>query len=517
MEHSLLPLLSAVLNAVRDVVLVLSPSNKVVFINSAGETVFNGDISDWMGLTLEEVPVMRDVLAPLNLKQSHNPGSFLQSHRQLQGLWPDGSAYNYEATCLHITVGKELMLMVTLRDLFSQKQRDQALNESQKAQAVGALAGRIAHDFNNILTAILSHLDLVASARELPVSLQPHIAHVQTSARRGSELVGKLLNFSRPAEPNFVALDMVRLITEVVVMLRRNVDTRIQIHFDPPQEPLWFAHADESQVMQMLMYLCLNSRDAMTDGGDLSLSLANICYNDASVVPPKRPGDYVCVTVKDSRPVLPTLGFSPSLVSHPTPQAFGRGIDLGLVVAYNIVANHGGWVEVGSHENHGTQFLIYLPCKRQQEQTENQPVSTKPPLMMENENKSLEGHERVLVADDDELVRLVVQAILNYRGYDVEVAQNGDEALQKYQKAVRPFDLVLADIDMPGLTGYQLLVKLKQWHPKVPVILLSGSITEAKADPSGRYEGVYQLPKPFENIDLVRMVRRILDEAKSKE
>ncbi len=382
-----------------------------------------------------------------------------------------------------------------------------ASNQSQKAQAINALASGLAHDFNNIFAAILSHLDLMLHNRELPGSMKEGVGHVQTSARRGAELVAKLLAFSRRTEPKLVPVSLASVIQNVLATLPRDLDPRVHLTFASDRPDIWPVMADESQIMQMLTFLCLNARDAMPTGGELGLALQNITFTEAIPTRERRPGDFVRLTVSDTGQGIPPEVLDRLFEPYFTTKPFGKGSGLGLSIAYNIVNGHRGWLEIESVVGQGSQFQVFLPRANPDQCSPNRNVSSR----QETGDQSLEGKETILVADDEEMVRLVVRAVLSYRGYTILEATNGEEAVAKFQSAAPPIDLAILDVDMPKLDGWKTLAQLRQLNPRARAILFSGAPTEEASAPPALLEGTQFLAKPFDNHDLLRLVRATLN------
>lgn len=394
-----------------------------------------------------------------------------------------------------------------------QEQTEEAIYQARKTQAIGALAAGLAHDFNNILTAILSHLDLLLLAREpeLPGGLRDHATYAKISTVRAAELVSRLLAFSRQARPVLAPLQLSALIDEAIAMLRRKIDANIELRPVLHAEDIWTVNADANHMMQLLSSLCLNGRDAMPDGGILSFKLANVAFSEAEAVPPRRAGEFVKLIVSDTGKGVPPHVLERLFEPHFTNKEFNQGTGLGLAIVNSIVSEHGGWLEVESEIGAGSQFHAYFPRLRHGRLQREAPRE-----VLAANTQSLEGRETILLADDEEMVRLVVRAVLGYRGYTIVDVPNGEEALQKFTDTPDRFDLVLLDLNMPKMDGWEALRRLRQADPAVPVIVLSGDSTDEFAARITQAGAAAVLEKPFDNLELLRQVRRTLDTARTR-
>lgn len=382
----------------------------------------------------------------------------------------------------------------------------QALYESQKRQVVGALAGGVAHDFNNILTAVICRLELALADEQISEETRNLLAQALDSARRGADLNTKLLAFSRHADRKPAPLNVVQLIEEAVFILRRTIDRRIHIQFSPPKDKLWTAMADSDQFIQALMNLCLNARDAMPEGGQLSIVCANRAFDGQQIQPPQRAGEFVQITVGDTG-----SGMTPEVLSrlfepYFSTKGFGKGAGLGLSIANHVVVEHGGWMEVESKPDFGSRFHFFLP------RTDVAASATEPADRRDGiGSKVFDGKETVLLVDDEHSVRTVVRAMLSYRGYKVVEAADGEEALRRFKESTQKIDLILLDLQMPRMNGWDTLDRILEINPKARVLLLSGGNFEP---PSGRTlnsQAMGVIAKPFQGADLLRAIREILD------
>jgi signal transduction histidine kinase len=422
--------------------------------------------------------------------------------RRLDVRRPNGELLPVEALVSRLPRPGGEVRTVVLHDMSVQQQMEQALYEARKTQALGALAGGIAHDFNNILTAVISQIDLAMHAPEFPDSLKDHLVYAQTSARRGAELVQKLQTFSRQNKPEIASLDMEAVLDQVAFVLRRSVGPNILIQCPKPSVKPWIARGDANQIMQALLNLGVNARDAMPQGGTLSLTLENAHFDPEHVTPPRRAGDFVQVTAEDTG-----QGMTPEVASQVFEPYFttkdrSRGQGLGLSITSAVVAEHAGWMEVASQPGRGTRFSLFLPRSAQ-------PAPTAKPAPLPD-TKATDGKEQIMVVDDEELVRMVTKAMLAYRGYRIVEAEDGLDAVEKFAREPHSIDLILMDVHMPRLNGYDALLRIREINPKAKAILLSGGVHDPDTG-LGQVERVAFLHKPFENQELLRLVRQLLD------
>lgn len=495
--------LETIINSLDDAIICVDEELNVIFINEAACKTFGCDREPVLGQPLRQWGALAEVWGQLNLG-GWNWANQPKAVRRLHGKRPDGELIPMEALVTGTKVHRRIFYTAVIRDISLQQQMEKAVQQSRKHQAIGALASGIAHDFNNILTAIISQIDLALFAKELPSTLKDNLGHAKASARRAAELVSRLHAFSRQTKSQLTPVDLPEVIEQVVFMLRRSVDPRIRIKFLPPPTPFWLVLADTSQITQALVNLGLNARDAMPNGGELTIQLENVSYADAQVRPPRKPGEFVQLTVGDTGHGMSSAVLNRLFEPYFTTKEVGQGSGLGLSITFSVVAEHGGWMEVESQVGHGTEFHVFLPrCVKTDAQPSRELMLTDP--------KTLEGHERILIVDDEEQVRMVMRAMLAYRGYQVIEAVDGADAVQQYIQSPEHIDLVLMDVKMPRLNGREALAKIRQHDPKLKAVMLSGGVEDLGGEPSIGLEGVSFLQKPFENQELLRVVRQTLD------
>ena len=393
-----------------------------------------------------------------------------------------------------------------ISDRVKEAQEKQALQEqllqSQKMEAVGTLAGGIAHDFNNLLQIVLGYSEVILLRKKEGESDYVDIQKIYQAGRRGADLINSLLTFSRKVETQYVPMDLNQEIATVRDLLFNTIAKTITIDLHL-SENLASIQADRSQIGQVLMNLGVNARDAMPDGGTLRIETTNIQLDEEYCIthPEAKPESYVLLTVSDTG-----LGMDKETLSHIfepffTTKEQGKGTGLGLATVYGIVKNHGGYINCNSEIGHGTTFNIYLPTIQTDQILETSPIETTIPG----------GTETILLVEDDGVIRELCAELLTGVGYKVFSAGNGKEALEIYQMEKHKISLILLDLIMPVMDGWQCLAKILRIDPKAKVIIASGYIASglAKGMQAKGARGFVQ--KPFETNQLLTTIREVLD------
>jgi len=402
--------------------------------------------------------------------------------------------------------GVEPYMLVVAQDISEHLHLESQLRQAQKMEAVGQLAAGIAHDFNNLLTVIQGHVSLRLASPRLDSEMTESLKQVLSAAERASALTSQLLAFSRKQIMQPRPLNLNELIENMSQMLRRLIGEYVHLRCEGPAE-LPCVFADPCNIEQVIMNLAVNARDAMPQGGQLTVRTAPV-ETDADYVwrnPEARAGRFVCLSVTDTGCGMDPLTKSRIFEPFFTTKDVGKGTGMGLATVYGIVKQHNGWVEVGSEVGHGTTFQVFLPV------TEKSPeiIVEKPEPLLPG------GRERILMVEDEALLRELVESVLVERGYRVLTASSAVEALQIWNEHNAEIDLLLTDIVMPGgMTGRQLAEQLQPRDPNLKVIFTSGYSPEAVAGDFALQEGINFLPKPYHPRTLVQMVRNCLDEAK---
>jgi PAS domain S-box-containing protein len=396
----------------------------------------------------------------------------------------------------------------TARDVTLQKRAEEQLRQSQKMEAVGQLAGGVAHDFNNILTAIIGFSNL-AKRKMAPADPQlAFIEQVLASADRAAHLTQGLLAFSRKQVLVPRAVDLNAIMKSVESLLRRLIGEDIELVVQLPDETL-IMMADAGQIEQVLMNLATNARDAMPRGGRLAITTeAKVLGKDfVNAHGFGNPGRYCLITVSDSGIGMDEATRTKIFDPFFTTKEQGKGTGLGLSIVYGIIKQHDGAINVYSEPGKGTTFRIYLPLIG----------ATVEDNQSEQDADPLGGTETILLAEDDKDVRSLTSTVLRGFGYHVIEAVNGLDALAKYQAQAKEIDLLILDVIMPKMSGRDAYDTLRALNPGLKALFMSGYTADALSTKGLFAEGAYFLPKPMSPTELLRKVRAILDEALSKD
>ncbi|MFH0822397.1 MAG: PAS domain S-box protein, partial [Pseudomonadota bacterium] len=388
-----------------------------------------------------------------------------------------------------------------MRDLTIRKRLQAQLIQAQKMEAVGTLAGGVAHDFNNILQVALGYSDFVLSDEDFPERYRSDVRKINEAAKRGSGLVQSLLTFSRRTEVKSHPLDLNRRIRDMREMLERTIPKMIEIRLSLAED-LAAINADPTQTDQVLMNLAVNARDAMPEKGILTIQTENVTLDEvyAESHLDAKPGRYVLLTVTDTG-----TGMPPEVLEHIfepfyTTKCVGRGTGLGLAMVHGIVQRHGGRIECRSEPGRGTSFRIYFPAVASSEDLKNRP----------GPSPWKGGSETVLLVDDEESIREIGSRILKRAGYGVIVAADGRRALQVFLEKRNEISLVILDLMMPEMGGRQCLEQLLALEPSLKVVIASGAFMEGIGN-EGRPVGAKGfINKPYDLRQFLGVVRAVL-------
>lgn len=390
----------------------------------------------------------------------------------------------------------------TLSDITESRRLEAQLHQAQKMEAVGTLAGGIAHDFNNILAAIMGYTEIGLAEAAEGKSNRAELQGVLQATTRAKELVQQILTFSRRTEHSLKPIDINKAVLSAVNLLKQTLPKMIEIQLDlsevvPP------AIGNSYQIEQILMNLGTNSRDAMPDGGTLTIATSQQTVAGIDCLACARPfdGDYVVITVSDTGVGMTEEELSRVFEPFYTTKDVGKGTGLGLSTIFGIVGSHGGHITCSSEPGHGTTFGIYLPPGAQ---AGGQPK--KPAIKL-----AAGGNETVLVVDDEQSILDIAGIHLTAAGYGVLSAASGEEALEIFKTEGDKIALVILDLSMPGMGGHKCLEELHSLAPELKVIVATGYSRDGDLKETMASMAAALLSKPFSKNELLKAVRGVLD------
>jgi CheY-like chemotaxis protein len=375
--------------------------------------------------------------------------------------------------------------------------------QKQKLESLGILASTVAHDLNNILTSVLGHVSFLRLSLSETTANRDSLFAIEDGARRAAAITQKILDFARGQDAAFGAVRLRTILESALKLVRTSIPENIHIEMQSCAEDV-LAYGDENQLSQLLMNLTLNARDALPNGGKISIRLGQETYSDPKVCEHLGivPGTFASIQIRDNGHGIP--GDLQDKIFEPfftTKTRLGTG--LGLAIVASIVKLHCGSIQLESKENVGTCFTILLPTCAS--------VETK----LDGGDEELPGgDENILVVDDEEAVRTIVQRSLEHLGYRVTTAKDGVEALDSFAKSPGAFHLVIIDMIMPHMAGDELYSRLREINSSVSVLLASGYSSDARTRSVLDNGGLGFIQKPFAVEELAREVRRCLDVAR---
>jgi PAS domain S-box-containing protein len=482
---------------------VVDENGLITFANQRLSAILGYD--EMLGRNINELVPSDKKRVLLNLLVQNMRG--LVAQEEIEMLCNDGKLVSAIISSVPVIEGdryKGSFAMVT--DITDKKRMETKLLHQQKMESIGTMAGGIAHDFNNILTGVLGYASLLKHRLQEEPETQRFVEIIESSSLRAADLVRQLLAFSRGTQPEDLQVVYPnRVIRETARLLESSVgkDVVLELDLNPHIPPI---AANATQVQQAILNLCLNARDAMPNGGKISISTAEVdldgdlasAYQDLAA----EPGKYICIRVADDGSGIPEENLDKIFDPFFTTKEVGKGSGLGLAMVYGIVQNARGYVQVQSEEEKGTEFNLFfrVASGKEQEPTLGQ---LKP---------GLEGNETILLVDDEPMVRDLGTEILRGYGYQVVEAADGVEALEIFNHKRAEIDLVILDLLMPKLSGKETLERLRQLDSTLKILICSGYGT--REPESQLLAGDRQTPlvhKPFKPEELVYAVRKILD------
>jgi len=445
-------------------------------------------------------PPYTDAEAMRRLRQAVDEGPQVFGWR---GRRKDGTLFWSEVSLRCATISGARCVLAVVRDVTERKDLEEQLRQAQKMDAVGQLAGGVAHDFNNILAGFMLNLGLMESEDGLSPHLRAAIKEMSEQAKRAAALTRRLLLFSRQQVMETRPIELIELLGELAEMLRRLLGEAYELTIDHDGRPLWI-EADAGMISQVVMNLCLNARDAMTGGGPISVRMREVTITDADFprYPQAAAGRFARLEVVDTGCGMTEATIKRLFEPFFTTKDTGKGTGLGLAIAYGVVQQHRGWIDVQSAECRGSTFSVYLPaCEAPADRALPAPKAP-----------AASGQETVLVVEDEPAVRSVIKRVLERLGYRVFEAESGPAAQRLWDEKKSDIDLLLTDMGLPGgMTGLDLAESLIIQKHNLKIIIASGYNTELVTQRPDKLIGAVYLAKPFEIETLTTTVRQCLD------
>jgi two-component system cell cycle sensor histidine kinase/response regulator CckA len=412
----------------------------------------------------------------------------------------DGTLIDVEISAGRVTWEGRDAALVVARDVTERRRMEERLSESEKLEAIGRLAGGVAHDFNNLLTVISGYAEVLRAE----VGSLDALEQIERAAEQAAALTRQLLAFSRRQVLNPEPVDVNEIVGELQPMLARIIGDDVQVAFKLAPGVGW-VEADRAQIERIVLNLAANARDAMPHGGRLTVETSLVYLDDdyEATHGDIEPGQHVLLAISDTG-----VGMSEEVRRHLfepffTTKGGGGGTGLGLATVFGVVKQSGGAIYVYSEEGRGTTFKIYLPVAEQEAPSHN--GDSPPP-------SAARGSETIVVVEDDESVRELVQLMLRGHGYDVLAAPDGDAAARLCAEHPGGVDLLLTDVVMPELNGRVLAERLETMFPTLRVLFMSGYSDEAVVRNGMIRPNTAFIEKPFSESSLARKVREVLDD-----
>jgi len=502
----------AILETSLDGIITIDHEGRILEFNPAAERTFGYKRREVMGERMVEL------IIPERWRERHKAamrrhietgqGAVLGRRVELTAMKADGTELPVEVAITRILHDGPPVFTAYLRDITEQKeaeailrQREEQLRQAQKMEAIGTLAGGLAHDFNNILAGIMGQAEMLAIAAGSDEQIARASKVIKSASLRGAELTRQLLGFARSGKQRNLPVDLHSAIEEVVELLSSTIDKRVSIKKDFRLKRA-VTMGDPGQLQQVVLNLALNAKDAMPDGGDLTFrtDLAVLDEEFCELHPGASPGRFVQMSVIDSGCGIPGEAISRLFEPFFTTKEKGKGTGMGLAVVYGIVINHGGSIQVNSKPAFGTTITVNLLPTDQPARAESRPRG----------EQVVAGSGKILVVDDEEVVRDVAAGFLTHAGYEVITACNGQDALDVYRREGHRIDLIILDMVMPKMGGRECFRALKELNSSVRVVLSTGHGFTVVAQEMLEEGMVGFVPKPYGLGELTEAVSKAM-------
>jgi len=500
----------ALIEHARDTITIIDGDGRITYESPATREILGYDPDGSLGTSLfdrvhpEDLPGMRELFADI----IDRPGGLAESEARI--LHAQGSYRGFEFRAVSLLEHPAVRgIVINARDVTEERQLAAQLQQAQKMEAIGRLAGGVAHDFNNILTAVQGNVALIRDEIPDDSAFAAELDEIGRGADRASRLTDQLLSFSRRQVVRVEVLELNEVVRDMRVMLERLIGESIALVTRFEAEPATI-RADRSQLEQVVLNLVVNARDAVGGAGRVEIATRSVEVDEAAAMAADFqlvPGSYVLMTVTDDGRGMDGDTLNRLFEPFFTTKAPGRGTGLGLSTVYGAVRQAAGYIGVESRPGMGATFSIYLPRVHDHP---DQPPAPEPPVELAGEG------DVVLVVEDEGPVRTLIARVLERRGYHVLTAEDGPAALRVAGEHAGPIHLLIADLVMPGLSGREVAERLAPEHPEMAIILISG-YTADEVVRQGILTGEREfLPKPFTPNALARKVAAVLGQKRQR-
>ncbi len=493
---------AALLDKAQEAILVWNLEDSITYWNKSAQRLYGWTAEEVISKNANELLYKNKEESPHPIESNKSVIERGEWSGELHHVTKDGREIIVESswTLMRDNKGEPKSILVINTDITGKKNLEQQLLRAQRMESIGTLASGISHDINNVLAPIMLSLELLKE-KFTDNESQTLIDILDRSARRGASLIKQVQSFARGVEGECIPLQTAHLISEIRQIAKETFPRSIEIRTET-QKGLWTISGDATQLHQVLMNLCVNARDAMPDGGILSISAENhfIDENFAHVNIDARVGRYIVIDVTDTGTGIPSKIMDRIFEPFFTTKELGKGTGLGLSTALGIVKSHGGFINVYSEVGKGTTFKVNLPAI----------TTTEIQKAEEPYREFAKGHgELILVVDDEDRIRDITSSVLKTRGYGVLTASNGMEAIALYEQNRDEIKLVLMDMMMPVMDGQAGIQELHKINPELKIIAASGLTEKDKLTKAAGTMNAF-LPKPYTTEKLLRTIHEVL-------
>lgn len=451
-----------------DAIVMTNPIGLISLLNRPAEALFGYAREELIGQPVEKLIPESGRIDHVGLREQYLRAAVpraMGGGGNLRGMRKDGTVFPVEISLAPIKSSAGLQVAVAVRDVTTRVRLEEQFRQSQKMEAIGRLAGGVAHDFNNILSVILGYGEMLLEDLKPDAPMRGDVEEIRNAALRAADLTRQLLMFSRQQVLETKVLDLNDVLKRLDKMLQRILGADVDL-VSLPTEPLGKVRIDPCSIEQVILNLVVNARDAMPIGGKLTIETNNVVLDEAYAREHLgvKPGPHVMVAVTDTGAGIDKATSARIFEPFFTTKEAGKGTGLGLSTVFGIVQQSGGAVWVYSEPGKGTTFKVYLP----RVDAEVDVICAGPPL------GSLRGSETILLVDDDDQVRAVARSILQRNGYHVIEARNAGDALLHSERHPGSIQLLLSDVVMPQMSGPELAKRLAKTRPEMKVLCMSG-------------------------------------------